>query len=171
MNLSKKCKTYQDVARLTIHSKKLCEDLITLGATPKKTHNLKFPNENIIPRQLLNHFIRGYFDGDGGVSSRIDTNDIKKDYLNFSITGHDEFIYPLKDELHRLNIDTAPRNRFNSIILCAGGLKQSLKFYNYIYTNSTLCIDRKRIKFLDFFNHKQKYIQKHYSEYIPIDWI
>ena len=33
-----------------------------------KTFTLRFPTENQVPKELLRHFIRGYFDGDGCVS-------------------------------------------------------------------------------------------------------
>ena len=40
----------------------LCEALINLGCTSRKTFTLEFPK---LPDELINHFIRGYFDGDG----------------------------------------------------------------------------------------------------------
>ncbi|HCC59703.1 MAG: hypothetical protein A2402_02840 [Candidatus Staskawiczbacteria bacterium RIFOXYC1_FULL_37_43] len=49
--------------RIRIGSKKLFEDLIKLGLTPRKSLIIKFPKN--IPDDCLNHFIRGYFDGDG----------------------------------------------------------------------------------------------------------
>jgi hypothetical protein len=41
--------------------------LSRLGFTPNKSLILKFP---IIPREMLGHFARGYFDGDGNVYSK-----------------------------------------------------------------------------------------------------
>lgn len=32
----------------------------------KLTKILKFPTEDIVPRDLIRHFMRGYFEGDGG---------------------------------------------------------------------------------------------------------
>ena len=52
--------------RLNIQSKKMCENLINLGCTPKKSLTLKFPE--FLSEDLVNHFIRGYFDGDGSIS-------------------------------------------------------------------------------------------------------
>ena len=40
--------------------------LIELGCTPQKSLTLKFPDESIFKsKDLIRHFIRGYFDGDG----------------------------------------------------------------------------------------------------------
>ena len=52
--------------RWTITDKHLWETLNNYGCTPKKSLTLKFPDENIFKsKDLIRHFIRGYFDGDG----------------------------------------------------------------------------------------------------------
>ncbi len=50
---------------LQIGSKEIVEDLAKLGIFQNKSLNIKFPSN--IPDRFLKHFIRGYFDGDGGV--------------------------------------------------------------------------------------------------------
>ena len=51
-----------------LNSPHLVETLISYGCTPRKSLTLKFPDFNIFKSQsLINHFIRGYFDGDGSV--------------------------------------------------------------------------------------------------------
>lgn len=58
--------TSENMATFAITSKKLGEDLIALGFTKDKTKDWsKFP---IISKDLIPHFIRGLFDGDGTVS-------------------------------------------------------------------------------------------------------
>ena len=54
--------------RIVINCTYMCQDLINLGCTPTKSLTLEFPNNEIVPKHLLKHFIRGYFDGDGGIS-------------------------------------------------------------------------------------------------------
>lgn len=52
--------------KLSIRSKQLAKRVRELGAGPKKSLTLKFPDENIFKsKDLIRHFIRGYFDGDG----------------------------------------------------------------------------------------------------------
>lgn len=59
-------KTYYS-KRLVVNNTKLARDLIELGCTPSKTFDLTFPNKNQVPTDFIHDFIRGYFDGDGGV--------------------------------------------------------------------------------------------------------
>lgn len=54
--------------RIVVNCTKICNDLIKLGCTPTKSLTLEFPKKDIIPQDFIRDFIRGYFDGDGGVS-------------------------------------------------------------------------------------------------------
>jgi hypothetical protein len=50
----------------SVASNEICNDLISLGCYPRKsTVGMKFPK---IPENLMNHFIRGFFDGDGCIT-------------------------------------------------------------------------------------------------------
>lgn len=52
--------------KLSICSQQLSDKASTLGAIPNKSLMLKFPDINIFKsKDLIRHFIRGYFDGDG----------------------------------------------------------------------------------------------------------
>ena len=46
-------------------------DLIKQGCIPNKSLVLTFPNKHQVPENLINHFIRGYFDGDGSINYEI----------------------------------------------------------------------------------------------------
>lgn len=50
-----------------IGNKHMREALIANGCVPNKSLILKFPSEEIVPKKLQRHFIRGYFDGDGSL--------------------------------------------------------------------------------------------------------
>eukprot|EP01084_Bolivina_argentea_P084284 152464_1 len=52
----------------SIYDNLLALDLIRLGCIPKKSLILEWPNN--IPDEYVNHFVRGYFDGDGCISFR-----------------------------------------------------------------------------------------------------
>ena len=53
-------------AIIQLYSKKMAEDLSKYGIIPNKTYTQnKLPN---IPLEYMCHYIRGYFDGDGGIS-------------------------------------------------------------------------------------------------------
>lgn len=49
---------------LQIGSKQMCEDLINLGITCRKSKTIKFPE---IPKKYLSYFLQGLIDGDGSV--------------------------------------------------------------------------------------------------------
>ncbi len=49
---------------IQVSNQEICKDLLRLGVYPKKTYNLA-PIE--IPDRYFNHFVRGFFDGDGSV--------------------------------------------------------------------------------------------------------
>lgn len=55
-----------NIASVAITSKKLGEDLLKLGYDHLKTYTCKSIPE--LPEELIYHFIRGFFDGDGSVS-------------------------------------------------------------------------------------------------------
>ncbi len=58
-------KNWQDSFTFQIGSKEMYGDLIKLGFMQKKAHRFHLPK---VPKKYMNHFIRGYFDGDGSVS-------------------------------------------------------------------------------------------------------
>ncbi len=47
-------------------SSKICDDLKILNITPRKTYTLRTPP--FIPDNMITHYIRGIFDGDGSIS-------------------------------------------------------------------------------------------------------
>ena len=51
--------------RIDLCSRKLCSALNAIGCVQTKTFKLKFP---LLKEDLISHFIRGYFDGDGCLS-------------------------------------------------------------------------------------------------------
>ncbi|MHB1086730.1 MAG: LAGLIDADG family homing endonuclease, partial [Minisyncoccota bacterium] len=49
---------------LRIGSTRLYTRLFSMGVTPRKSHTMQFP---LVPQKNVPAFVRGYFDGDGGV--------------------------------------------------------------------------------------------------------
>jgi hypothetical protein len=78
--------------RMIINSKKISYKLNELGVVPNKTFKLIYPiwlNKN-----LHNHFIRGYFDGDGCV-----TFNKANQHLQVTFTGTESMILGIQDIL------------------------------------------------------------------------
>lgn len=137
---------------ITICSKKMCNDLENLGIVEKKSLILDFPNK--VPNNLISHFIRGYFDGDGyfGFHFR------KDKYLagSVSITSTLSFCSRLSDILKdNLDINTYIRKRHKNRatttrMMDFGGNKQVLRFLDWIYKDANVFLDRKYDRYVKF---------------------
>lgn len=62
VEVPKKHGHYKDKFLLSIGSKTLYKDLLSIGLHPAKSMNMTLPE---IPKKHIHHFVRGYFDGDG----------------------------------------------------------------------------------------------------------
>jgi hypothetical protein len=129
---------------LVLSSHQISDDLCKHGCIPRKTFNLKFPSEESLSKQFYPSFIRGYFDGDGCVYTG-------KSIMS-SICGYHPFIYHLFKLLKKenLNVKLYLHKRIKSFsVLYIQGKKDNIDFYNYLYDESELFLDRKKEKFMD----------------------
>lgn len=127
--------------RILIYSKKMCEDLIKLGCIPKKSLILKFPNETQVPKHLINHFIRGYFDGDGCISFKTNSNSPKIDLL-----GTLDFVKTL-NTIYKDSIISKDKRHLNNTYSLRFKIKDGVNFLYDIYNNSNIYLDRKFDKY------------------------
>lgn len=114
------------------YSNKMCQDLIRHGCIPNKSLLLKFPN---IPKELLNHFIRGYFDGDGCITF---SNNRK-----ISFVGTKEFLEELRGVLNAKGHFSVTGRAFDWGV---HGNKITQRIIDYMYKNATIWLDRKKEK-------------------------
>lgn len=148
--------------RIVVNCTKICNDLIKLGCTPTKSLTLEFPKKDIIPQDFIRDFIRGYFDGDGGVSyteGKYYNNARKKYYKQHHyrcyFCGNIQFLTELKKILNSNGIKTSDLkkdNRSNAINIYIYGRENIEKFKNYIYTEGCVNLSRKFDKFF-FISH------------------
>ena len=134
---------------LTIHSVEIAKDLEKLGCVPNKSLVLKFPAEEQVPRHLWKHFIRGYFDGDGSIFYS------KNWYANFC--GTKEFLNGVQDLLHTelgfvpvKLLKSKSDSLSNNYQFRVGGNKKALVFFNWLYTDSSIHLERKFKKYQEF---------------------
>ena len=81
----------KDQSILGISSTVMVSKLIDLGLKPRKTYNDDpFPN---IPKGMISHFVRGYFDGDGSVGV------YGRDCCHLSFVGSPRFLVGLRNLL------------------------------------------------------------------------
>lgn len=127
---------------ITVYSKVNYNNLINHGITPRKSKKLFFPN---ITKELIPHFIRGSFDGDGCLSI---SKYRKSNRYQISMLGTKEYISKLNiilKEYYYIDSKIYPRKECENLYVLRIIKKSHLvKFYNLIYQNSDgLYIDRK----------------------------
>lgn len=144
-------------AMLIIYSKKWAEDLNKFDIVPNKTFKIhKLPNINI---NLMKHFIRGYFDGDGCIMLYKPNDQILR-RLKISICGTKGFLNNLNIFLNKQIGTTKNKlidmNKYGSNVfnLRYTSNNDVIKFCEYIYSDYTICLERKKNKYIEFKNER-----------------
>lgn len=150
----KKINSYKENSyeyKLAFCSEKLVSDLEKWGCVENKTFKLKFPS--FLDENLLSHFIRGYFDGDGSVFLHI-INSNNNDYITLGVTicGIKDFLYDLSKHINAESCIYKDKRKITDCysIKLTSNIK-CLSFYHYIYKNAgNMYLTRKKDKFEDF---------------------
>lgn len=123
---------------IQIGSKEMYNDLLKLGFTPKKDLTLQFPK---VPKKYLDHFVRGYFDGDGSISFGTYKRKSRNNKITFYIlasfvSGSKSFLSKLSKKL-RLTTDIAKgylgQKSHNSGYQLSYSTNDSKKLFRYMY--------------------------------------
>ena len=138
-----------------IRSLELCNQLKNKGVCMHKTENCIFPTENILPKEFIWDFIRGFFDGDGSVYI---TNDIwkygKYQFPSVSFTGTKEMLqYILEETQKHYDTNTIVKPYYNGkpvYDLKFGGINLVNTIYHLMYDNATRYLSRKKEVFDKF---------------------
>lgn len=121
---------------LSIKSIEFSEILTKVGCPPAKSSIINFPN--FIPDNLLNHFIRGYFDGDGCISI------CSKGYFRLSfISGSEVFITSLRNYIYNKTGHLLPFYKKNYYSILTSKQSAVKSIVELMYTNSTFSMQRK----------------------------
>lgn len=146
---------HQEAVFLTLSSKIMVERLVVLGLRPHKTYTDEpFP---YVPRDMLPHFIRGYFDGDGAAIDLLDGR------FAVRFTGSPKFILGIINSLvtHADMPITKLLTEKSKKCVWARAMwskKEDVrKFYNYVYppTGFSFCLERKRHPLYDWLSRPQ----------------
>lgn len=158
-------KVYSDrgMYRVIISQAKIYDDLIKLGVNPNKSLTCKFPTEKQLPREFINSFILGYFDGDGSIS-------IRGKGWRICFVGTLDFVEKIK----RLLLDSQNIFTNNQIVLekrsgqgkiyyltingtCnkQEGYKRLVKIYNFMYKDVSDPLRRKKERFIKLLNYER----------------
>lgn len=139
---------------LQIGSKEIFKDLIDLGMTPNKSLTIRMPP---ISKKYLPHFLRGYFDGDGYVSTSTYQKKDRKNKSTIIITGFtsgsNKFLQGLWKVLKKYRIiEGGTLYRTLGYHLCFS-THDSLRLYNFMYQKEkNLYLGRKKAIFEQYFN-------------------
>jgi hypothetical protein len=133
--------------KLVISNKYISNRLKELGCVPQKSLTLKFPNQNQVPNHLMNHFIRGYFDGDGWIPKYIRKNNVK--VYQIGIMSSHEFCQSLYFYLlDNLSINVSIEIRGNSSVINVRNKNSYDIFSEWLYKDATIYFERKYQNFI-----------------------
>jgi len=130
---------------IKVSNTKMCRDLIKLGCAPRKSLTLKFPTQNQVPFEYINHFIRGYFDGDGSISY---SN--KQIVLNF-VSGSSKFLLEISSIFNSIGCKNANLvgSNENYKYIQYNTLNDLTLLFRYLYSsNSNIFLNRKKEKLI-----------------------
>lgn len=134
---------------LSLTSREICDDLIRLGVKPRKSFTGSFPEG--IPKELLSHYLRGVFDGDGCITVR------KSGRPRAVIVGSKGFCdwsYGIfANEAGIVGGGVYPISTIMAVEYT--GWNQVGLFKDYIYRDSFVSLQRKRIIFEKLFSHRE----------------
>ena len=133
--------------RLGLHRYEFCKDLKDKGCVERKSLILKFPQKGVLTEDLVKHFIRGYFDGDGHVHSY----GINNDCYVFQLLGTFEMLNTIKKYFIKNNLiydipkypkRTKKDSNKNTFFMNFSGNNARNILY-HCYKNSNIYLDRK----------------------------
>ena len=133
-----------EMACLPICRVSFCADLARLGCVPNKSLFVQFPTNDIVPDDLLRHFVRGYFCGNGTIT---------ENYCSFATNRY--FATGLSDVLSQLGIESKiyyRKDKHEDIAsLFINKKADRCKLYLWMYKHSTLSLPRKRDFYFESF--------------------
>ena len=143
---------HKKLSTVVICSVKMCRDLARYGVVRRKTAVFTWPES--LPKNMISHFVRGYFDGDGSVFTCKPNNAPSQD-ITISVLGHEPFIARLQEELMReCNLGKTKLKRRSPgkpyFYVRYTGRLQILRMAAYMYKDAAAWLPRKRDKFQPF---------------------
>lgn len=146
IRIPKNAKTPQCV--FEIGNKHLWYRLNELGVIPNKSLKITFPEQSIFKSQdLIRHFIRGYFDGDGCISY----DKLKYTIIpRLSMLGTKDFLSRVADIINYNKDKIRTRKSKHEYFEIKLNSKDSEKFMHYLYDDCTIYLDRKYNRYKAF---------------------
>lgn len=141
-------KTIAHLCQIRLYSQEMFHDLGKYGVIPNKSMIKQFPKN--IPDKLMNHFIRGYFDGNGSFTFK------ENKFRSCSFcTGSKEFAEGMCNYINEKVCKTSgvyESKRNHSFVFRTSSYESTYAFLNYLYKDATIYLDRKFQKKEQFLN-------------------
>lgn len=144
---------------LRIGSHEIYNDLVRLGLHPNKSSTMQFPS---IPKRFLQHFIRGYFDGDGCVRLSTAKGILQKLSTVFT-SGSKEFLCDLAIQINNI-ASTKQLKVYNShrSYMLSYSTMDSVKVFKLMYSKAKkpVYLKRKAMIYKEYFELKPLWVDK-----------
>ena len=132
---------------IEIASQKMFEDLANYGIVPNKTYVINKLYLEKIPKQFQRAYIRGLFDGDGGISFTGNTNEVSCDFTSYFYETVEEFQLFIDKQIGKEKHNKIAKMTNKS--RCAWrGRQQVIKILSWLYDDSSVYLKRKYDKYL-----------------------
>lgn len=136
---------YHKAAGLHFSSKRVARRLVEMGYFDKDAAQ--------VPNSVFPHFVRGFFDGDGSVFKSRRDNHV---YLQTSFAAASDILESIRDRLGALiGTSTAmrlvPKTNSLACFSLQYGAGDTKKLYVAMYEGATICLQRKRARFQEFY--------------------
>lgn len=135
------------MVRLRFNGKQICANLAQYGVVPKKSYLLQHLCSFDEP--LMQHYLRGLFDGDGVVSKG------NQRYLRIGFCSHNRTVVEDYYNYLVLYLGLNRTSLFNTgqCWQCSWAAKNNVQtFYSYIYNNANIYLPRKKEKIEQYLN-------------------
>lgn len=140
---------------LDCFSSYMCQTLNDIGLVPNKSLIVEFPK---IPNNLISHFVRGYYDGNGSIYRTIKTEN--NHHVIVTITSTLSFCKTLSEICtNELDIfcpiyDASNHNGITKVFTLSGRNKAK-KFLDWMYKDADMFLQRKYDRYVNYYNLTQ----------------
>lgn len=140
---------------LDISSETIKRDLIRWGCMPVKTFKIRLPN---LPEDMMRHFLRGYFDGDGCFNIHCGRHSSNNKRAIFKVVSNTLFCLDVAqyfEKNHQRYLGVYHPSPNKNVGVYQTGNDEVIKFlYRFMYKDCSVFICRKREKFEEYFKVK-----------------
>lgn len=136
---------YKDLWCLKVYNSHMCRSLSTAGMVPNKSLVLRFPDW--LDDDLVSHFVRGYFDGDGSIAKTGCITVTSTESFCETLLGIVKEFAP-----HAYITDASCKNGITRV-LHVDRKFEAFQFCNWIYRDADIYLTRKYDRYLNLMEY------------------